>query len=96
MTRWIGGLVALLAAALGVACGGGSNMMGSGMNGSGGTGASGGAAFMSVSPMGWATGIAVGSPITFRFGGAMGGGMMGSGWRNANGSYGMVFGFTTA
>lgn len=30
-------------------------------------------------------------------GGMMGGqaGMMGSGWRNANGSYGMVFGFTT-
>jgi Bacterial Ig-like domain len=28
--------------------------------------------------------------------GGMGWGMMGSGWRNANGSYGMVFTFTTA
>jgi hypothetical protein len=69
MTKWIGGFAALLAAALGVACGGGSSMTGSGMNGSGGT------AFMSVSPAGGATGIAVASPITFRFGGAMGGGM---------------------
>jgi hypothetical protein len=75
MTKWIGGLAALLVAALGVACGGGSSMMGSGMNGSGGGGASAGAAFMSVSPMGGATGMAVGSPITFRFSGAMGAGM---------------------
>jgi hypothetical protein len=49
-------------------------MMGSGMNGSGG-GASAGAALMSVSPAGGATGIAVGSPIAFRFSGAMGAGM---------------------
>ena len=28
--------------------------------------------------------------------GGMGWGMMGGGWRNANGSYGMVFTFTTA
>jgi len=74
MTKWIGGLAALLAAALGVACGGGSNMTGAGMDGSGG-GASAGAAFMSVSPAGGATGMAAGSPITFRFSGAMGTGM---------------------
>ncbi len=74
MTKWIGGLAALLAATLGVACGGGSSMTGSGMNGSGG-GAAAGAAFMSVSPAGGATGMAVGSPITFRFSGAMGAGM---------------------
>src|SRR4030042_558920 len=73
MTKWIGGLAALLAA-LGVACGGGSNMTGSGMDGSGG-GASAGAAFMSVSPAGGATGMAAGSPIAFRFSGAMGTGM---------------------
>ena len=29
-------------------------------------------------------------------GGGMGWGMMGNGWRHANGSYGMVFTFTTA
>jgi hypothetical protein len=28
--------------------------------------------------------------------GGMGWGMMGNGWRNANGSYGMMFSFTTA
>ena len=28
-------------------------------------------------------------------GGGMGWGMMGNGWRHANGSYGMVFTFTT-
>jgi hypothetical protein len=28
--------------------------------------------------------------------GGMAWGMMGSGWRNANGSYGMLFSFTTA
>jgi len=49
-------------------------MTGPGMNGSGG-GTSGGTAFMSVSPVGGAAGMAVGSPITFRFSGAMGGGM---------------------
>jgi hypothetical protein len=49
-------------------------MMGSGMNGSGG-GTSAGAAFMSVSPAGGATGLAIGSPIMFRFRGAMGAGM---------------------
>lgn len=49
-------------------------MMGSGMTGSGG-GASAGAAFISVSPAGGATGMAVGSPITLRFSGAMGAGM---------------------
>jgi len=73
MTKGIGGLAALLAAALGVACGGGSSMTGSGMNGPGGTSA--GAAFMSVSPAGGATGMAVGSPITFRFSGPMGAGV---------------------
>ena len=74
MTKWIGGLAALLAAGLGVACGGGSGMTGSGMNGSGG-GTAAGAAFMSVSPAGGAIGMAVGSPMTFRFSGAMGAGM---------------------
>ena len=29
-------------------------------------------------------------------GGMMGGGMMGPGWENANGTYGMIFTFTTA
>lgn len=29
-------------------------------------------------------------------GGMMGGGMLGSGWRHPNGTFGMVFGFTTA
>jgi len=74
MTRWIGGLAALVAASLVGACGGGSSMTGSGMNGSGG-GTSAGAAFMSVSPAGGATSMAVGSAITFRFNGAMGAGM---------------------
>jgi len=74
MTKRIGGLGALLAAALAGACGGGSSMTGSGGNGSGG-GTSAGAAFMSVSPAGGATGMAVGSPMTFRFSGAMGAGM---------------------
>jgi len=74
MTKWIGGSTALLAAALGVACGGGSSMTGSGMNGSGG-GTAAGATFMSVSPAGGAIGMAVGSPMTFRFSGAMGAGM---------------------
>lgn len=74
MTKWIGGLAALLAAALGGACGGGSNMMGSGMNGSGGANSA-GAMFLSVSPADGATGMAVGSPITFRFSGAIGAGM---------------------
>ncbi len=68
MTRWIGVLTALLAAVLGGGCGDASDMMGPGRNGSG-------AAFMSVSPAAGATGVAVGSPITFRFGGAMGTGM---------------------
>src|SRR5512134_842042 len=185
MTKWIGGLAALLAAALGVACGGGNSMTGPGMGGPGGGGTPAGVTFMSESPASGATGVAVGSPITFRFSGAMGSemeqyvdlhmgdlsggevpmscawsadrtlltctptsplashamyaihlgggmmsadggavdyttygpgmggqwimggmmtgthggmgwGMMGSGWRNANGSYGMVFTFTTA
>jgi hypothetical protein len=74
MTKWVGGSAALLAAVLGVACGSGSNMTGPGMNGPGG-GTSGGTAFMSVSPAGGAAGMAVGSAITFRFSGAMGGGM---------------------
>ena len=74
MTKWIGGSAALLAAALGVACGGGSSMTESGMNGSGGS-TSAGAAFMFVSPAGGATSMAVGSPMTFRFSGAMGAGM---------------------
>jgi hypothetical protein len=74
MTKWIGGSAALLAAALGIACGGGSSMTGSGMNGSGG-GIPTGAAFTSVSPAGGATSTAVGSPMTFRFSGAMGAGM---------------------
>jgi hypothetical protein len=74
MTKWIGGSAALLAAVLGVACGGGSSMTGSGRNGSGG-GAAAGAAFMSVSPAGGTIGMAVGSAMTFRFSGAMGDGM---------------------
>lgn len=74
MTKWIGGSGALLAAALGVACGGGSSMTAPGPDGSGG-GPSGGPAFMSVSPAGGAAGVAVGSPMTFRFSGAMGTGM---------------------
>jgi len=49
-------------------------MTGSGMDGPGG-GTAAGAAFMSVSPAGGATGMAVGSPMTFRFNGAMGIGM---------------------
>jgi hypothetical protein len=49
-------------------------MTGSGMNGPGG-GTPTGAAFMSVSPAGGAIGMAVGSPITFRFSSAMGAGM---------------------
>ena len=49
-------------------------MTGSDMNGSGG-GPAAGVAFMSVSPAGGATGMAVGSPMTFRFTGAMGAGM---------------------
>ena len=75
MTRRIGVLAVSMAAAFAGACGGssGQNMMGSGMNGSGGTSA--GAAFMSMSPAGGATGVAAGSPITFRFSGAMGAGM---------------------
>src|SRR5512139_4148825 len=74
MTKWIGGSAALLAGALGVACGGGSSTTASGMGGSGG-GPSARAAFMSVSPAGGAAGVAVGSPMTFRFSGAMGAGM---------------------
>ena len=74
MTKWIGWLATLLAATLGVACGGGSSMTGSDMTGSGG-GPAAGAALMSVSPAGGATGMAVGSPMTFRFSGAMGTGM---------------------
>lgn len=73
MTKWIGRWVVLFAVALGVACGGGNDMMGPGMNGPG--GASAGATFMSVSPAGGAAGVAVGSPVTFRFSGAMGAGM---------------------
>jgi len=74
MTKWIGGLGALLAAALVGGCGGGSSMTGPGMDGSGG-GTSGGAAFLSVSPAGGTAGVPVGSPMTFRFSGAMGAGM---------------------
>jgi hypothetical protein len=74
MTKWIGGLPVLLAAALGVACGGGSSMTDSGMNGSG-SGTLPGAAFMSVSPAGGATGMADGSSLTFQFSGAMAAGM---------------------
>jgi hypothetical protein len=75
MTKQVGVSAALLAAALVGACGGGSSMTGPGMNGSGGGSTSAGAAFMSVSPAGGATGMAVGSPITLRFSGAMGAGM---------------------
>jgi hypothetical protein len=49
-------------------------MMGPGMAGPGGAGA-GPVAFMAVSPVAGATGVPVGSPITFRFSGAMGAGM---------------------
>jgi hypothetical protein len=74
MTKWIGGLGALLAAALGVACGGGNSMTGPSMSGSGSSSA-GAVAFMAVSPVAGASGVPVGSPITFRFSGAMGTGM---------------------
>ena len=71
-----GALAALAAGvALTGACGGGNDTMGPGMGGSGGGGASAGVAFMSVSPAAGATGVAVGSPIVFRFSGAMGAGM---------------------
>ncbi len=73
MSKWIGGLVVLFAVALGVACGGGNNMMAPGMNGPGGSSSA--ATFMSVSPAGGAAGVAVGSPLMFRFSGAMGAGM---------------------
>jgi len=73
MTRWIGGLAMLLTAAVGGACGGGSSMMGPDKGGPG--GGPRGVAFMSVSPAAGATGVGVGSPITFRFAGAMGSGM---------------------
>jgi hypothetical protein len=180
----MGGLAAVVLAAVGVACGGGHDMMGPGMSGPG-TGGPAGVAFVSVSPAAGATAVPVGTGISFRFSGAMGvgmeqyvdlhvgdlsgpevamgcawsaertiltctpaspltshttyaihlgggmmsaagtaidyttygpadggqwimggmmrgshggmgWGMMGSGWRNANGSYGMVFTFTTA
>jgi len=70
MTKGTAGLAAVLAAVLMGACGG--DTMRSGMDESGGHGSSGGAAFMSVSPSAGATGVAVGSDITFRFSGPMG------------------------
>ena len=74
MGRRVGVVLSFLAAALAVACGGGNSMTGPDMSGSGGS--SGGAvAFMAVSPAAGATGVPVGSPITFRFSGAMGTGM---------------------
>jgi hypothetical protein len=68
-------LAVLVAASLVGACGGGSGMTGSNMSGSGGGGASGGAAFMSESPAAGAIGVAVGTPMMFRFSGAMAAGM---------------------
>jgi hypothetical protein len=74
MTKRVGVVSSLLAAAFAAACGGGSSMTGPGMSGSGSPSA-GVVAFMAVSPVAGATGVPVGSPITFRFNGAMGTGM---------------------
>jgi hypothetical protein len=75
MTKGIGASAALLAAALGGACGGGRDMMGPGTNGSGAGGTPAAAALMSVLPAAGATGVAVGSSVMLRFSGAMGAGM---------------------
>ncbi len=64
-------LATLLVGALAGACGDGDRM-GPGMNGR--RGPSAGAVFMSVSPAAGAAGVPVGSPIVFRFNGAMGAG----------------------
>ena len=69
MTKWIVAFAALLTAALGGGCGGGREMTGPETPGPG------GAAFMSVAPTAGAASVALGSPITFRFSGAMGAGM---------------------
>ncbi len=71
MTKRIGIGGALLAAAVAGACGGGQDMMGPGM----GPGDSRAAALLSVSPAAGATGVSVGSAITFRFSGSMGAAM---------------------
>jgi hypothetical protein len=70
MTKGIGAVSILLTAALAGACGGSGNMMEPSPAGPGS-----GVAVMSVSPPGGATGVALGTPITFRFSGAMGAGM---------------------
>ncbi len=73
MKRRTGTLAILLGAVLGGSCGGSQNMMGPGMNGSQATSA--GVAFMSVSPMAGAVGVAASTQVTLRFSGAMGMGM---------------------
>ena len=75
MTKRMAGLgVLVVAGALGVACGSG-NMTGSDGNGPGTGGPSGGATFISESPAAGAMGVAVGTPLLFRFSGAMAAGM---------------------
>jgi hypothetical protein len=75
MTKGMAGLAALLAAALGSACGGGNGMMGANGNSPGAGGPTGGAAFMSVSPAAGETGVPVSAPMMFRFSGEMAAGM---------------------
>ena len=72
MTKRVG--ASLFAAVFAVACGGGSSATGPSMPGSGGGGA-GVVSLTAESPVAGATGVPVGSPITFRFSGAMGAGM---------------------
>ncbi len=72
MTKRISGAITLLGSVLVAACG--HDMTGPGMNGYGGDRIA-GAAFLSVSPEGGASGVAVDSPITLRFSGTMGTGM---------------------
>jgi len=74
MTKRIG--AASFAAVFAIACGGGNSMTGPSMSSpGGGSGSAGAVTLMAVSPVAGATGVPVGSPITFRFSGAMGSGM---------------------
>jgi len=68
MAKRVGVVVSFLAAVVAGACGGGTNTMGPDP-------VAGVVALMAVSPAAGATGVSVGSPITFRFSGAMGTGM---------------------
>ena len=91
-------------AVVAVGCGGNdgrSMMTGPGTVGQG----KGAPTFMSLTPQGGATGVSTATTMGGQWitGGMMGGshaggawGMMGPGWRNSNGSYGMAFSFTTA